>query len=97
MYYTYIVKCENGNLYTGITTDVERRFVEHRSKSKISAKYTRANPAVRIEAVWSSCSRALASKLEYFIKNKADNMFIGVAPCSLSMVHKRLWKIISNQ
>ena len=40
--------------------------------------------------------RKISSKIEYFIKNKSDNMFIGVAPCSLSMVHKRLWKIISK-
>ncbi len=38
----------------------------------------------------------ISNKIEHFIKNKADNMFIGVAPCSLSMVHKRLWKIISK-
>lgn len=38
----------------------------------------------------------ISNKIEYFIKNKADNMFIGVAPSSLSMVHKRLWKIISK-
>ena len=68
MYYTYIIKCGNDNLYTGITTDVERRFSEHKYKSKLSAKYTRANPAVEVKAVWSSKSRALASRLEYFIK-----------------------------
>lgn len=40
--------------------------------------------------------KKISNKIEYFIKNKADNMFVGVAPCSLSMVHKRLWKIISK-
>lgn len=40
--------------------------------------------------------KKISSKIEYFIKNKSDNMFVGVAPCSLSMVHKRLWKIISK-
>ena len=40
--------------------------------------------------------KKISNKIEYFIKNKADNMFIGVAPCSLSMVHKRLWKILSK-
>ena len=64
MYYIYIIKCTNGNLYTGITTDVARRFDEHRSKGKISAKYTRANPAVSLEAAWSTSTRALASKLD---------------------------------
>ena len=69
MYYIYIIKCKNGNLYTGITTDVVRRFNEHQSKGKSSAKYTRANPAVELEAVWSTSTRALALKLEYFIKS----------------------------
>ena len=40
--------------------------------------------------------KKISNKIEYFIKNKSDNMFVGVAPCSLSMVHKRLWKIISK-
>ncbi len=69
MYYIYIIKCTNGNLYTGITTDVARRFDEHQSRGKISAKYTRANPAVSLEVVWSTSTRALASKLEFFIKS----------------------------
>ena len=37
----YIVRCNNGSLYTGITTDVERRFNEHQSSSIKSAKYLR--------------------------------------------------------
>lgn len=31
MWYVYILKCENGDLYTGITDDVQRRFEEHAS------------------------------------------------------------------
>ena len=31
MYYIYILQCEDGSLYTGITTDVARRFKEHRA------------------------------------------------------------------
>ncbi len=29
MWYVYIVKCKNGDLYTGITDNVQRRFEEH--------------------------------------------------------------------
>lgn len=68
MYYTYIIKCEKGTLYTGIAKDVTKRFEEHISGSKKGAKYTRANRAVSIEAVWSSADRSTASKLEAFIK-----------------------------
>ncbi|MEK7118631.1 MAG: GIY-YIG nuclease family protein [Patescibacteria group bacterium] len=31
MYFVYILKCNDGSLYTGITTDIERRFKEHKS------------------------------------------------------------------
>lgn len=68
MYYTYIIKCENETLYTGIAKDVARRFGEHVSGSKKGAKYTRANRAVSVEAVWCSEDRSAASKLEAFIK-----------------------------
>ena len=69
MYYTYIIKCIGGSLYTGITTDVARRFSEHLSRSSLGAKYTRSHYVQSVEAVWSSDSRASASKLEYLIKS----------------------------
>ena len=39
MWYLYILRCGDGTLYTGITTDVERRLEAHRSGK--GAKYTR--------------------------------------------------------
>ncbi|MBE7052391.1 MAG: GIY-YIG nuclease family protein [Ruminococcaceae bacterium] len=69
MYYTYIIKCEKGTLYTGITTDVERRFGEHKSQNRLGAKYTRSHKVESVEAIWSSQSRSTASKLEFFIKS----------------------------
>jgi putative endonuclease len=40
MYYVYILKCNDNTLYTGITSDLDRRVKEHNS-SKLGAKYTR--------------------------------------------------------
>lgn len=68
MYYTYIIRCKDNTLYTGITTDPARRLREHRSGSGSGAKYTRSHSAMRFEAMWSSCDRSLASKLECRIK-----------------------------
>ena len=31
MWYLYILRCGDGSLYTGITTDVEKRLEQHRS------------------------------------------------------------------
>lgn len=38
-WYLYMLRCGDGSLYTGITTDVERRLEAHRSGK--GAKYTR--------------------------------------------------------
>lgn len=67
MYFVYILKCCGDLLYTGITTDVERRFREHSGDVK-GAKFTRSHPPDSIEALWSCENRSLASKLEYAIK-----------------------------
>ncbi len=68
MYYTYIMRCEDGSLYTGITTEVERRFKEHQGKLNGGAKYTKGRIPIKVEIVWQSDNRSLASKLEYRIK-----------------------------
>ena len=68
MYYTYMLRCQDGSLYTGITTDLNRRFREHSCGSAVGAKYTKSHAPITIEAAWSSKDRSLASSLEYQIK-----------------------------
>lgn len=67
-YTVYILRCEDGSLYTGITTDMTRRLREHMSRGPKAAKYTRTHPVVGIEATWEVPDRATASALEYRIK-----------------------------
>lgn len=69
MYYTYMIRCKDNTIYTGITTDLEKRFHEHVSKNEKCAKYTRKHTAEKIESAWTSENRVLASKLEYRIKH----------------------------
>ena len=68
MYYTYILRCKDNSLYTGITTDLERRLKEHKEKGEKTAKYTLRHEAVKMEIAWKSENRVLASKLEFNIK-----------------------------
>lgn len=70
LYYTYILRCEDGSLYAGITTDLQRRFKEHtrQDKSGRGARYTALRRPVGYAAAWSSQGRAEASRLEYRIK-----------------------------
>ncbi len=68
MFYTYILRCEDDSLYTGITTDVERRFIEHLFDEKKGAKYTKSHKPKTIEAFWETEDKKKASKLEFHIK-----------------------------
>ncbi len=69
MYYTYMLRCADNSIYTGITTDVKRRFEEHAGRVPGKcAKYTGSRQALKIEVVWRSQSRETASRLEYYIK-----------------------------
>ncbi len=66
MYYTYILKCKDDSLYTGITTDVERRLVEH--KKGIGGNYTRSHGARDIVYIEDFEGRSAALKREAAIK-----------------------------
>ena len=63
----YIVKCSDQSLYTGITTDLNRRINEHNNGSK-GAKYTRNRRPVTVLHTEKYSSRSKAAKREYEIK-----------------------------
>lgn len=66
-WWVYIVECSDGSLYTGITTDLERRILEH-NDSKKGAKYTRNRRPVQLVFSETLTNRSEASKREYSIK-----------------------------
>lgn len=66
VWYVYIIECSNGSLYTGITTDVQRRYAQHARGA--GARYTRAWPPRRLLACFAHADRASASRAEYAIK-----------------------------
>ena len=69
MYYTYLLRCEDGSIYTGITTNLSRRLSEHLSGINTKSAYTRLRHGVRFEIAFESENRSLASRLEYVIKS----------------------------
>ncbi len=74
-WYVYILECIDGTLYTGISTDVARRYQQHcRGKG---ARYTRARPPRQLLASFRYASQSLALRAEIRIKR-------------LSAAHKRL-------
>jgi len=66
-WHVYLVRCRDGSLYAGITTDIIRRVREHNSGS--GAKYTRSRRPVML--VWSEAKRSesYARKREAEIKS----------------------------
>lgn len=68
MYYTYMIRCSDNSIYTGMTNNIGKRLNEHISKSSNGAKYTKSHNAIKLEATWKSKDKSLACKLEYQIK-----------------------------
>lgn len=66
-YFVYILRCSDNTLYTGITTDLERRLGEHNGSPK-GAKYTRNRRPVKIVYSEPCKDKSAASKREYAIK-----------------------------
>jgi len=67
IYFVYILECADGSLYTGITTDVERRFSEH--KAGTGGHYTRAHGAKNMVYIEKRPDRSSALKREAEIKS----------------------------
>lgn len=66
-YYLYTVRCVDDTLYTGITTDLERRLVEHNSLA-LGAKYTKSRRPVTLIYSKKYKDRSSASIAEASIK-----------------------------
>ncbi len=66
MFFTYMVKCSDGTLYTGWTTDVERRLGTHNSGG--GAKYTRTRRPVKLVMTWSFPTKNEAMSWEFRVK-----------------------------
>ncbi len=64
----YMLRCADGTLYTGITTDVDRRVAEHNGEGGPGARYTRSRRPVALVYVEAAASRAEAARREAAIK-----------------------------
>lgn len=62
-WYAYVIKTEKGHLYTGITTDLERRFQEHLTGKK-GAKFFRTSAPSEMIFKKRFKNRSEASKFE---------------------------------
>ena len=65
-WWVYILRCADDSLYTGITTDKERRLKQHNAGK--AAKYTRVRTPVEMVYSESAENRSEATKREMAIK-----------------------------
>jgi len=65
-WYLYLIECQDGSIYTGITLDVAARYAAHQNGT--GARYTRSHRPKCLLAVVHYPDRSAASKTEYAIK-----------------------------
>ena len=85
MWYIYIICCDDNTLYTGITTNVERRFNEHKQGGARGAKYLRGRGPLKLVAQIKIGDRRQAARLEYYIKTlpKSEKEHLVDCPAAL--------------
>jgi putative endonuclease len=68
-WHIYLIRCGDGSLYTGISTDVERRFVQHQTPGRGGSKYLRGRGPLVLAFQTKIGSYSLALKVERKVKN----------------------------
>lgn len=67
MWYVYILLCEDGSLYTGVSNNLKKRFLDH--KNGKGGHYTRSHKPIKIVYSKKSSSKSEALKREIEIKS----------------------------
>lgn len=67
-FYTYMLECADGTLYTGWTTDVDKRLAMHNTGK--GAKYTRGRLPVKLRRFWTFPSQSEAMRFERWLKQQ---------------------------
>jgi len=70
-WFLYMVRCKNGQVYTGISTNVERRFAEHQAGK--GAKYLRGKGPLNLVYQKKVGTRSEALRAEIAIKNMSKS------------------------
>jgi len=77
MYFIYILECADGTLYTGWTTNIEKRVLAHNT-SKVGAKYTSMRRPVRLVYSEGFETKSLAMKRECEVKKMSRKEKLGL-------------------
>ncbi len=83
----YVIECSDATLYTGITTDIDRRFTQHATGR--GARYFRGRHPRRIVFLETGHSRSSAGRREFEIKQLARPEKIHLIASSLNQLGLR--------
>jgi putative endonuclease len=72
----YVLECDNGSYYTGVTNDLKKRFAAHRAGR--GARYTRMHPPVRILMTVPAATKNQSLQLEIWLKRKGRTVKEGL-------------------
>jgi putative endonuclease len=89
-WFLYIVECADGRVYTGITTDVERRFIEHSEGGIKGAKALRGKGPLKLVFKQKMLNRSDASIAESAIKKLSKQQ-------KLLLIAKGLYQPLENK
>ena len=94
-YFVYMLRCRGDVYYTGLTTDVARRYRLHASGK--GAKFTRSHPPQSIAAVWQCEDKVAAAKVEYAIKKhltrpEKPEFVVAVQPLNITKLKRHVNK-----
>jgi|TARA_B100000315_G_scaffold53351_1_gene47703 putative endonuclease len=67
-WYLYLIRCRDNSLYTGISTDVARRFVQHQGKGNAGSKYLKGRGPLSLVFQKYLGTKSLALKVERRVK-----------------------------
>lgn len=81
MWYVYLLRCADNTLYTGCTTDPQRRLAQHNSGR--GAKYTRSRRPVTLVYVEQAVNRSQALRREAALKrlSRKEKLALIAASC----------------
>jgi len=91
-WFLYVIRCKGGSLYTGITTDVKRRFKEHQSSDGKGAKYLRGKAPVKLIFTKKVGSRRTALMMENRVRKltKAKKEMFVAGRISIEELKKKI-------
>ena len=97
IFYTYIIRCKNDTLYTGYTTDIKRRMLEH--TDGINCKYTKNYGFKKLESYIKKMTRAKKLKIienpntlvEMFLNDKGEHIRVG--SMSVDIINNEVYEL----